>query len=87
MLLRIAKHMLIGTVVLSIGRATDFAPFLDDREPVRMPLMGLPYALPSVYLQTLFTYCARVPHEASTSEVCWLPPCSCTACSLPFSAG
>lgn len=56
-LLRIAKHMLIGTFVLSLGRATDFSPFLSGRDPAAMPFLGFPLALPAVYLQTLFAYC------------------------------
>ncbi|CAE7892384.1 unnamed protein product, partial [Symbiodinium microadriaticum] len=30
LLFRIAKHMLLGTIVLSIGKATSFAPFLES---------------------------------------------------------
>ena len=56
LLLRIGKHMLIGTVALSLGKATEFAPFL-DRDPVTMPLLGFPTALPAMYLQTVYVYC------------------------------
>lgn len=57
LLLRIAKHMLIGTIALSLGKATDFAPFLDGQDPLTMPLLGFPVALPAVYLLTVYVYC------------------------------
>mmetsp|Transcript_11752 Transcript_11752/g.28129 ORF Transcript_11752/g.28129 Transcript_11752/m.28129 type:complete len:430 (-) Transcript_11752:32-1321(-) len=58
LLFRIAKHMLLGTVVLSIGKATAFTPFLQPGEdPATMPLLGFPQAIPALYLQTLYVYC------------------------------
>ncbi|CAJ1329161.1 unnamed protein product [Effrenium voratum] len=56
LLFRIAKHMLIGTLVLSLGKATDFSPFLEE-DPAVLPLLGFPWALPAIYLQTLYVYC------------------------------
>jgi len=54
----VAAHMLVGTIMLSIGRATNFVPFLAaDTDPAQMRLFGFPYSLPAIYLQTLFLYC------------------------------
>lgn len=58
LLFRIAKHMLLGTIVLSIGKATSFAPFLESgADAATMPLLGFPQAEPAIYLQTLYIYC------------------------------
>lgn len=57
-LLRIAGHMLVGTLVLSLGKATSFMPCLEpSTELAAMKLLGFPQALPAVYLQTAFIYC------------------------------
>mmetsp|Transcript_77310 Transcript_77310/g.202882 ORF Transcript_77310/g.202882 Transcript_77310/m.202882 type:complete len:448 (-) Transcript_77310:93-1436(-) len=56
--LRLAAHMLIGAVLLSIGKATDFVPFLEPgSHPVEMARYGFPLALPALWLQAAFVYC------------------------------
>ncbi|CAK0906932.1 unnamed protein product [Prorocentrum cordatum] len=57
-LLRLAAHMLMGAVLLSVGKATDFVPFLErGSRPVEMPHFGLPASLPGLWLQAAFVYC------------------------------
>eukprot|EP00928_Gymnodinium_smaydae_P010745 TRINITY_DN14043_c0_g1_i1.p1 TRINITY_DN14043_c0_g1~~TRINITY_DN14043_c0_g1_i1.p1 ORF type:complete len:258 (+),score=39.02 TRINITY_DN14043_c0_g1_i1:567-1340(+) len=57
-------HLAALTLTLSLGRATAFSPLLEgapgadaNLDPVAMPLLGFPKALPAVYLQTIFLYC------------------------------
>lgn len=58
LVLRIAVHMMVGTIVLSLGNATAFVPFLEPgTDPMKLPWFGLPTALPALYLQTTFVYC------------------------------
>ena len=52
-------HALLQLVVQSVARATSFSPFLDDirRQPIMsLPLWGLPWSLPALYLQVLWVY-------------------------------
>lgn len=57
LIFRIAMHLAVGTVVLSIGRATSFAPFLaEGTDPVTLPWFGFPHALPAIYLQAAYVY-------------------------------
>jgi hypothetical protein len=57
-LLRLAAHMLMGAVLLSVGKATDFVPFLEQgSRPVEMPHFALPASLPALWLQAAFVYC------------------------------
>jgi len=58
LLLRIAAHMALGTVLLSFGKATDFAPLLGPGTDLgALPFLGFPASLPAVYLQAAFVYC------------------------------
>jgi len=57
-LVRLAAHMLMGAVMLSIGKATDFVPFMErGSRPVEMSHFGLPASLPGLWLQAAFVYC------------------------------
>lgn len=58
LILRIAGHMLAGTVILSLGRATAFVPFYEPGTSLTaQPFLGFPRALPAAYLQAAMVYC------------------------------
>lgn len=54
---RIVGHAAVLLVSLSLGHATAWKPFLDPgADIVGMPLLGFPFSLPAVYLQTVQIY-------------------------------
>ena len=50
--------MLLGAVIMSVGKATDFVPLLEPgSRPVEMAWYGLPRSLPALWLQAGYVYC------------------------------
>jgi len=50
-------HVAVFLCALSAGKATAFTPFLSQgTDPTSMPLLGFPFVLPAVYLQTICLY-------------------------------
>jgi len=56
LLLSLSIHGAIMLVALSVGRATEFRPFLEEI-PSKLPYFGLPSSFPALYLQTIWVYC------------------------------
>lgn len=55
--LDVAAHQVLLMVVLGLGKLTAFVPFLDaSTDPVSMPMLGFPSALPSSYLMVVSVY-------------------------------
>eukprot|EP00434_Breviolum_minutum_P007083 symbB.v1.2.006249.t1/scaffold370.1/size393101/15 len=59
LLLSLSIHGAIMLVALSVGRATEFRPFLEEI-PSKLPYFGLPSSFPALYLQTIWVYCCTV---------------------------
>lgn len=50
-------HVAVLLACLSIGRHTNFTPFMGDADLFSMPFFGLPTAAPAMYLMTIQVYC------------------------------